>query len=872
LTLPQASFSFDDSSPAAAALSRATPARYGHYDELRGDDGQLRPAWRAFFDALGSDDLADLGRRRAAIERQIRDDGITYNVYSDNAGDEPARLWPLDLPPFIISAADWAQIERGVAQRAALLSRVLRDLYGPQTLLADGLLPPALVFGHPGYLRPLAGVKPVGNTFLQIVAFDLARAADGQWWVVSQRTQAPSGLGYALQNRLIVARQFPEAFRALHVQRLASGFRRLLDTITRSAPRGDGVGEAGRSPRIVLLTPGPYNETYFEHAYLARYLGLALVEGSDLTVREDRVFLKTVHGLERVHAILRRLDDDFCDPLELRPDSALGVPGLLQAIRAGQVLVANALGSAFLESPALQGFLPAISDRLLQEPLALPSLASWWCGEQAAYEAVAERLAEKVIKPTYPSRPGKPSFDAVIGAELSPAALGGLRALIDADPAAYTVQDYLPLSQASVWQDGKLLPRAAMVRVYAVADGDGRWHALPGGLTRIAGRAQRVVSMQRGGSSLDTWVQTDGQVDRYSMLPGSMRPEDLTHPRRPVTSRAGENLFWMGRYAERADHTARLAHAALTLLTGDTSPAPAVLAVLGRLCTEQGLVPPNTPQPAQGAAVFERTLLAKLQQPDAGSVAFNLAAMRRAGAQIRERLSGEHWRLLQLALERFAERGGAAPGPATAQGSEGRAAAEGMPKPGRSRALAIDALRRLSVDLAAVTGAQADRMTRDDGWRLLTVGRQTERLACLAGALAALEATGALADESGFDLALALADSTVTYRALYQGRQDLAPLLHLLVVDTANPRSLACVVELLRAELARLPAPPADVLALLPPPEQWPSLARLCTHDAERRLPALAGLVRGLRAAAFALSDAVGARYFSHAAGYQVLG
>ncbi|MCU0938981.1 MAG: circularly permuted type 2 ATP-grasp protein [Burkholderiaceae bacterium] len=867
MNLPQASFSFDDSSPAAAALSRAAATRFGHYDELRGADGQLRPAWRAFFDALGSDDLGDLERRRAAIERQIRDDGITYNVYSDRAGDEPARLWPLDLPPFIIGAADWAQIERGVAQRAALLSRVLRDLYGPQTLLAEGLLPPALVFGHPGYLRPLAGVKPVGSTFLQIAAFDLARAADGQWWVVSQRTQAPSGLGYALQNRLIVARQFPEAFRALHVQRLASSFRRLLDTITRSAPRGDAPGEPGGAPRIVLLTPGPYNETYFEHAYLARYLGLPLVEGSDLTVRADQVFLKTVHGLERVHAILRRLDDDFCDPLELRPDSALGVPGLLQAIRAGQVLVANALGSAFLESPALQGFLPAISERLLQEPLALPSLASWWCGEQAAYEAVAGQLAEKVIKPTYPSRPGRPSFDAVIGAELSPAALDGLRALIDADPAAYTVQDYLPLSQASVWQDGKLLPRAAMVRVYAVADSDGRWHALPGGLTRIAGRAQRVVSMQRGGSSLDTWVQTEGQVDRYSMLPGSLRPEDLTRQRRPVTSRAGENLFWMGRYAERADHTARLAHAALTLLTGDTAPAPAVLAVLGRLCLEQGLVPLNTPQPAQGAAVFERTLLANLQQPNGGSVAFNLAAMQRAGAQIRERLSGEHWRLLQLALERFAERSGPAAGAALGQG-----AADAAAKPGRSRGLAIDALRRLSVDLAAVTGAQADRMTRDDGWRLLTVGRQIERLACLAGALAALEATGALADEAGFDLALALADSTVTYRALYQGRQELAPLVHLLVVDAANPRSLACVVELLRAELARLPAPPAALLALLAPPEQWPALERLCTHDAQRRLPALAGLVRGLRTAAFALSDATGARYFSHAAGYQVLG
>jgi uncharacterized circularly permuted ATP-grasp superfamily protein/uncharacterized alpha-E superfamily protein len=853
----QASFSFDDTHPVAAALARAVPGRSAHYDELRDADNQFRPQWQQFFQQLAGDELGDLDRRLAALQRQIRDDGITYNVYSEHGADGPARPWSLDLLPFIISAADWREIERGVTQRAGLLSRVLQDIYGPQQLLADGLLPPALVFGHPGYVRPLAGVKPVGGTYLQIAAFDLARAPDGQWWIVSNRTQAPSGLGYALQNRLIVSRQFPEAFRALSVQRLASSFRRLLDTITQHAP----LAEPGEAPRIVLLTPGPYNETYFEQAYLARYLGVPLVEGSDLTVREDRVFLKTVHGLERVHAILRRLDDDFCDPLELRPDSALGVPGLLQAIRARRVLVANALGSGFLESPALQGFLPAISERLLGEPLALPSLASWWCGEAAAWEAVAGQLAEKVIKPTYPTsalRDGEERVDAVIGAELSADRLKALHAQIETDPAAYTVQDYLPLSQARIWQDGLLLPRATMVRVFAIADGDGRWQALPGGLTRIAGRAQRVVSMQSGGSSLDTWVQTDGHVDRYSMLPEALRPDDLVQQRRPVTSRAAENLFWMGRYAERADHTARLAQATLALIAGDTMPVTTVANVLGRLALEHGLTPAKTPAPtgAHAASVFERTLLASLQNANADSVAFNLACMQRAGSQIKERLSSEHWRLLRLALQRFA--------------LDDKAAAEAQRS--RSSALALDALRRLSVDLAAVTGAQADRMTRDDGWRLLTIGRQIERLACLAGTLAAFEATGALYEEGGFDLLLALFDSSVTYRALYQGRQQLPPLVHLLVQDTSNPRALACVVELLRSEITRLPTPPAQLLALLPASDSWPALAALCTGAAERRLPALAELTAALREAASVLSNAISARYFSHATGYQVLG
>jgi uncharacterized circularly permuted ATP-grasp superfamily protein/uncharacterized alpha-E superfamily protein len=853
--MAQASFSFDDSQPAAAALARAVPARAAHYDELRDGDGVFRPAWQAFFQQLATDELGDLDRRQAALQRQIRDDGITYNVYTDHGPEGPARPWSLDLLPFIISAQEWREIEHGVTQRAAVLSRLLRDVYGEQRLLAEGLLPPALVYGHPGYLRPLAGVRPVGDTYLQIAAFDLARAPDGQWWVVSNRTQAPSGLGYALQNRLIVSRQFPEAFRALSVQRLASSFRRLLDTITRHAPQPDHGG----APRIVLLTPGPYNETYFEQAYLARYLGVPLVEGSDLTVREDRVFLKTVHGLERVHAILRRLDDDFCDPLELRPDSALGVPGLLQAIRAGQVLVANGLGSGFLESPALQGFLPAISERLIEAPLALPSLASWWCGEAAAWEAVSAQLADKVVKPTYPAtgRSEERTADAVICADLSASMLDQLRAQIEADPAAYTVQDYLPLSQARVWQDGLLLPRASMVRVFAIADGEGRWHAMPGGLTRIAGRAQRVVSMQSGGSSLDTWVQTDGHVDRYSMLPEALQPEELLQQRRPVTSRAAENLFWMGRYAERADHTARLAQATLALVAGDSAPTPALAAVLGALAVEQGLVPPNTPAPtgAHAASVFERTLLAALQDTRAASVAFNLSAMRRAGSQIKERLSSEHWRLLRQTLERFAL-------------EEPEQAA----RRNHGAAPALDALRRVSADLAALTGAQADRMTRDDGWRLLTIGRQLERLACLAGTLAAFESTGAMHEEAGFDLLLALFDSTVTYRALYQGRQELPPLLHLLVQDSANPRALACVVELLRSELLRLPAQPQELLRLLPAPEEWPALQLLCERRDGTRLPALAFLTDAMREGAYALSNAIGARYFSHAAGFQVLG
>ena len=405
---------FDSPIELAAELSPA--AAPGHYDELRGgvsasgaESKTLAPAvdgtetasplsnnWTRFFNFLGTDGFRELNQRSGNLQRQIRDNGVTYNVYAD--ADGPQRPWSLDLFPMLVSPQDWAFIEAGIRQRARLLDRVMADIYGPQQLLAQGLLPSALIHGHPGYLRAVHGVPAVGSTYLHIAAFDLAHGPDGRWSVVSQRTQAPSGLGYLLENRLTISRQFPEAFREMNVQPLAACYRALVDGLKAMSPaHGHDAGS-----RVVLLTPGPYNETYFEHAYLARFLGLTLVEGSDLTVRDERLYLKTLHGLEPVHGILKRLDDEFLDPLELRSDSTLGVPGLLQVIRAGKVLVVNTPGSAVLESTALLGFLPALSRYLLGETLAMPSLPTWWCGEQAVLQDTLAQLKNCVIKPTYP--------------------------------------------------------------------------------------------------------------------------------------------------------------------------------------------------------------------------------------------------------------------------------------------------------------------------------------------------------------------------------------------------------------------------------------------------------------------------------------
>lgn len=886
--MSQTSLQFDDlRDPAAAVLQRSLPARSGHYDELRADPDDaaragasaLRPHWARFFAGLGgaaagtAAGLADLARRSEAVQRRVREQGITYNVYDDVAGQ--ARPWSLELFPFVIPADEWDTLERGIAQRARLLSWILRDVYGTQALLREGLLPPALVLGSPGYVRSMVGVAPPWGSELQIVACDVARDPEGQWCVVSQRTQAPSGLGYALQNRLIISRMFPEAFRELNVQRLATSYLRLLETLRRRAPRDRH--ESG-SPRIVLLTPGPYNETYFEHAFLARYLGVPLVEGNDLMVRDERLYLKSMHGLERVHALIRRVDDAFCDPLELRADSALGVPALLQVVRAGRLLVANSIGSGFLESPAINGFLPAIARRALGAELLLPSLDSWWCGEDAAREQSIGLLRHAVVKSTHGGGFEMPP----LGPQLAPHELDEARRSIEANPAAFTLQSYVPLSQTPTWSDGLVQPRGAMIRLFAIADADGDWHTMPGGLTRVAGEHE-LVAMQRGASSADTWVMTRGAVDSLSLLPDQLRPQDIAGKHRPVSSRAAENLFWIGRYTERADNTVRFARRILALLHGDETVPDPVLAAVATIAVAQGLAPVGVPSPVLAPLVFERTLLAALAPTGSGSrIASNLLSLRRAAGEIRERLAPDHWRLVTGAAAAFA----AAVGPGAAGSGIGAGGASGAEAAGSTdgaggaggagganRALSAEAVQTALVAvadrLAAITGAQTDRMTRDDGWRMLTVGRQIERLIAMTGVLRTVFETDAVSYPAGFHMLLELFDSTLTYRSLYQGQEMPAAALDLLVLDASNPRSIRCIADTLVELAGLLPGPRSgatpDLARLLPTELLDAGLEGLCERSADGRYPQVEALARALNSAATTLSDAVGARYFSHA-------
>jgi uncharacterized circularly permuted ATP-grasp superfamily protein/uncharacterized alpha-E superfamily protein len=835
---------------------RALSAETGVWDELREGSGALRDSWRRFAEALpvppGPGELADdLDHRVDQVEQRIRLDGVTHNVFGDaSKPGTSARPWSLELLPLLIDSADWANIEAGVIQRAELSQHMLSDLYGPQRLLHEGLLPPALLLRHPGWLRPMVGAAPPGGQGgepglrLFIVAFDLARGPDGRWWQVAQRTQGPSGLGYVLHNRLVIARQFPEAFRDLRVQRIASSYRRLLDTLEGSARQIPASKGGSLTPRLVLLTPGPYSETYFEHAYLARYLGVPLVEGGDLTVRDERLYLKTVDGLEPVHGVLRRLDDDWCDPLELRPDSALGVPGLLQAARAGTVVMANALGSAFLESPAIQGFMPGIAQRLMGQGLRLPSLPTWWCGEAASWTNARGQLDDKIVRSTYP------------GAGRTSQVRDAADAAIDEDPDAWTVQGRLRFSRAPIWGDGALAPRPAMVRVYAIADGGGRWHVLPGGMTRVARREDSSVSMQRGGTSLDTWVLTDGPVDTFSMLPQRLQVDDIAQRRRPIASRTGENLFWLGRYTERTEQLVRLARATLMLIDTDNDASQAVLQALSVVGVKSGLAPVGVPTLVQSSHLFERAVLAGLADVEGtegtASVAYNLSALERASMALRERLSSEHWGLIRSMREDFAKR---------LKVPEGE-----IP----TLAQVLPALDRLALQLAAVTGAQTDRMTRDHGWRLLTVGRLLERLIGLAERLRAFIDAQALGSVAGIELLLELFDSVITFRARYQRHEDLLALADLLVLDSANPRAFAGVLRRLRTELGKLPGQPESLkplLDLLPAEGAGITLESLRGADDAAIAQALRTLSGSLSRRAFLLAERVSGRYFTLAHG-----
>jgi uncharacterized circularly permuted ATP-grasp superfamily protein/uncharacterized alpha-E superfamily protein len=803
------------------------PPPAGAYHELLDAQGNVRPHWRRLYEQLQRSRPEQLAQREAMLARQIQENGVTYNVYADPDGAD--RPWELDLLPNLIPAEEWQQIADGVAQRATLLNRVLADIYGPQKLIADGLLPAELVFGHNNFLWPCQGLQVPGGTWLHLYAVDLARAPDGRWWVTADRTQAPSGAGYALENRQIVSRAFPELYRDLRVQYLAGFFRTLQDSLARQAPSG------GETPLVVLLTPGRFNESYFEHLYLARQLGYPLVEGSDLTVRDATLYLKTLAGLRRVHAVLRRLDDDYCDPLELRTDSALGVPGLLEAVRRGRVLVANALGSGVLESPGLPGFLPAISEQLLGEELLLPSIASWWCGEPPVLDEALEKLEQLLVRPAFPSQ----SFAPLFGRDLDAAQRAALAERLKARPYAYVAQARAQLSQAPVW-DGRGM------RVFAVASADG-YRVMPGGLTRVAADADaEVVSMQRGGASKDTWVlgarQSGGEPWQWLRPLGSA---DLVRSDPFLPSRVVENLFWFGRYGERCEDSARLLRIMLARYVDDDDDPQALQSALV-LAQELGLL--AEPETGELAA---RLLQALLGTDWPASLRANLQRLQWAAGSVRGKLSQANWQAL-VELQR------------EAQALEGQPADFGE---------LLDFLNRLLMSLAALSGFALDDMTRDDGWRFLMLGRCIERLQFLCDGFSGFLRSGAATDQSALEWLLELGNSSITYRTRYLASAQLIPVLDLLLLDEQNPHAVIFQLRMLLRSLQRLDER-FELPAQLPLQELEAQLAGFDLASLENPLfgpgsiravlEGLADLLVAIGEAAGTVSDHLGLRFFVH--------
>lgn len=816
-------------------LLAAYPPSGPHFDEMLEAPFRPRAHWQRLFDHLVRTPSPRMRSTLQSVERQVYENGITYNVYADPQGAE--RPWELDVLPFILSPEEWAGIEAAIIQRATLLNHILADVYGPQSLLREGRLPPALIHGHAGFLRAAHGVPAPDGVYLHVYAADLARSPDGRWWVIADRTQAPSGTGYALENRLVISRAFPELFRDLKVQHLADFFRTLRDSLAHWAPNDDDA------PLIVLLTPGPYNETYFEHAYLARYLGFPLVEGSDLTVRDGCVWLKTLSGLQRVHAILRRLDDDYCDPLELRSDSALGIPGLTEVARRGNVLIANALGSNLLESGALLGFLPGLCEHLLGEPLTMPSIATWWCGEPAALEEVVEGLDKLVIKAAFPQLRMTPVF----GEDLGDAQRDALIAAMRARPHDYVAQELVRLSQAPVWDrehPRRLKARSVGLRVFACASPNG-YVVMPGGLTRVSSADDsRVLSMQRGGSSKDTWVLSHAPVSTFSLLRRSIGPQDLVRSGSNLSSRVVENLFWFGRYAERCDNTARLLRVALGRLIDDV-PArhdaewPAIVS----LCRTHHLLDDEIDS-LDEIGIEEALIAATLDDTVARGLSTHLRQLYRVAFHLRERLSLDNWRTLNRLVQQL-----------------GRHAQHNG-----SLAEVLSLLDRTVVTLMTLAGFALDGMTRDQGWRFLSIGRRLERLQSMSQTITHALAVARPGQETDLDWLLEAADSIITYRSRYMARPEWMPVLDLLVLDESNPRSISFQVLGLYDFLFRLSESfgPCDAELF------EPMIARLHAldvgrdlHPGAKALPALLGELQSLSSS---LSDLLTMRFFSHVA------
>ena len=733
--------------PGLAAGYRLLP---GIPDEMIDAADNIRPGWSdllAGFDELGPEGLT---ARFERADQYLRDAGVFYRKYDGAAGKE--RAWPLAHVPLIIDESDWMLMTRGLTQRAELLEKLLADIYGDNQLVARGVLPPELVARNPEFLRPVVGVKPTSGHYLHFCAFELGRGPDGGWWVLGDRTQAPSGAGFALENRVATTRALSDIYARMNVHRLAGFFRDFRDTLNAAARRSDG--------RVAILTPGQLNETYFEHAYIARYLGFMLLEGEDLTVERGRVMVRTVSGLKPISVLWRRMDASFTDPLELRFDSRIGTPGMVEALRQGSLSMVNALGSGILETRAFSAFLPRLSQALLGTPLELPTIATWWCGQPAERQHVLDNFARMMVGPAFSTTLSIDDQTSThLGAALDDDRRRELTRSLAERGGDFVGQEPVSLSTAPVYVDGKLEPRPISLRVYAARTAKG-WTIMPGGFARVGSTLDTAaIAMQRGGQAADVWVVSSKPVERVTLL--SREGEKLV--RQPVgdlPSRAADNLIWLGRYAERCEATVRVLRAYNARLAEVSNPDLPIL--------------------ADTRAYLETVDVDATQPLPAGLLAALDSAVHSAG-QIRDRFSPDGW--LALADLRKTARNFAA-----------------RVQPGDDATRAMTVLLR---KLAGFSGLVHENMYRFAGWRFLEIGRRLERGIQIAGITRWL--TRKEAPDGALDMLLEIGDSVMTHRRRYNVSAGANSYVDLLVLDALNPRSVLFQVAELQEQIDKLP-------------------------------------------------------------------
>ena len=834
----------------AHALCRSYRFSSSAYNEMCAQPGELRPHWEYVgrtLDALG---LQELQRRYDEARRLLRDNDVTYNVYTDPKGI--GRPWDLDLIPQLIESEEWSRIEAGLIQRAELLNLLLADIYGPRKLIEKGIIPPELIYAYPAFLHPCDGITRQDNRYLHMYSADLARSPDGSICVIADRTQAPSGAGYALENRIVLSRVFPSLFRDSHVHRLAPFFRTMRNTLNSLAV------DPERDPRIVLLSPGVGNESYFEHAYLANYLGYTLVQGGDLTVRDGRVWLKTLNKLQRVDVILRRVDEEYCDPLELREDSYLGVPGLLQVVRDGNVTIANPLGSGVLQNPALFAFMQKLSRYFHGEDLRLANAKTWWCGTEKDLNHVIANLDRLIIKPYIPKNISQRS---IFGSELDEKQRANLIDEIRLRPYLYTAQEQVPLSVAPVLSGVDFIDtRQVLLRSYLVAQ-DETYMVMPGGLTRVSSTAESyLITGQQGGASKDTWVLASEPEKQETLIVPATQTAYSMRRSGDVPSRVADNLFWLGRYAERAEGIVRLLriiqlHLADSPSTTNASlPGTILRTLLGALTQCTRLYPGFTGEDAEQKLIApEKELISMISDGNRhGSLAQTLSALLVTARTVRDRLSGDTLRVINdIDME---------------LGSLQYSDLQHLND-------ADDELDNLITALVGLSGLVNENMTHEQGWRFLEIGRRLERALHTSTLLrATLVQVDQFTNESGLlESLLSIIDSLMTYKRNFIRGFEVSPLLDLVLMDEMNPRSIAYQLMSIQQHATHLPgdrsrsqmtAEERLVLEMITK-LRLSDLASLATyHEPEFQREQLDALLGTMQVQLYSLSDILTAAYF----------